>query len=135
VRSPVQEPSHATTFSRTYPAMAIEVRAVRADLRALLDGCPIAYDVMFCASELATNATVHSDSREPGGKFTVRAEVRPGVNVRVEVDDDGGPWTTPASDPDRSHGLDIIGKLATDWGITETPTGRTVWAQLDWPTT
>jgi hypothetical protein len=52
--------------------------------------------------------------------------------VRIEVSDDGGPWTPPAPDADRPHGLDIIQALADGWGITETPAGRAVWAQLDW---
>jgi hypothetical protein len=38
----------------TYPGTADQIRVVRADLRALLDDCPMADDVLVCASELAT---------------------------------------------------------------------------------
>jgi hypothetical protein len=42
-----------------------QIRAVRADLRALLGDSPIADDVILCASELAANAALHSRSRKP----------------------------------------------------------------------
>ena len=31
------------------------------------------------------------------------------------------------------HGLDIVGKLACDWGVDGGLTGWTAWARLDWP--
>jgi hypothetical protein len=43
----------------TYPGVAEHIRAVRADLRALLAKCPMADDVVLCASELAANAALH----------------------------------------------------------------------------
>jgi serine/threonine-protein kinase RsbW len=134
VRQPVPGQA-ATSFSRTYPGTPSQARAVRADLHALLPGCPIADDVILCASELAANATLHSRSRKPGRTITVRAEICSGIQVRLEVSDDGGPWTRPPADPDRPHGLDIITALAATWGTEDTATGRTVWALLDWPTT
>jgi anti-sigma regulatory factor (Ser/Thr protein kinase) len=119
----------------TYPASAECIGQVRADLRGLLDGCPAAHDVILCASELATNAVVHSDSRRPGGKFTVRAEVIPHRYARIEVEDSGGPWLTGVSDTDlsRGHGLDIVNALAAAWGIDGDHHARTVWARFDWP--
>src|SRR6266478_3363036 len=39
-----------------------QIRAVRADLRGLLGDCPMADDVILCASELAANAAIHSRS-------------------------------------------------------------------------
>jgi len=121
------------TFSRAYPAVASQIRVVRADLRALLDGCALAADAILCASELAANADLHSQSRKPGGTLTLRAQIHEGEHVRIEVDDDGGSWTESANDPGRPHGLEIIGMLTTKWGVIETRAGRTVWAQLDWP--
>ncbi|MGO9082865.1 MAG: ATP-binding protein [Streptosporangiaceae bacterium] len=123
--------SHASTC--TYPATREQISVVRAELRALLVGCPRADDIILCASELAANAAIHSHSAEPGGTITVHTDIRPGYHMRIEVRDDGGPWTPPARDADRPHGLDIIRALAGGWGTTETRTGRSVWAQLDWP--
>jgi anti-sigma regulatory factor (Ser/Thr protein kinase) len=79
------------TISMTYPGTAEQIRVVRADLRVLLDDCPIADDVILCASELATNAAIHSRSRLPGGTLTVRASVSPEYHVLIEVEDNGGP--------------------------------------------
>src|SRR6266704_5331931 len=105
------------TTSVTYPGTSEHIRVVRADLRRLLSDCPLADDVILCASELAANAAVHSSSRLPGGSFTVRAKIDPGHCAWIEVEDNGGPWTPPTSDPTRYHGLDIIRALASDWGI------------------
>jgi anti-sigma regulatory factor (Ser/Thr protein kinase) len=119
----------------TYPASAEHIGQVRANLRGLLDDCPVADDVILCASELAANAVLHSDSRKPGGKFTVRAEVIPRQYARIEVEDSGGTWIAASPDPDRSqrHGLDIISALAADWGIDGDHCARTVWARFEWP--
>ena len=121
------------TSGITYPGAAEHVRAVRADLRPLLAGCPMADDVILCASELATNAVLHSNSRLPGGTFTVRAAISPGHHVRIEVEDNGGPWTPATSGTARHHGLDIICIVANEWGIDGDYAGRTVWARFDWP--
>jgi len=101
-------------------------------MRRLLDGCPVADDVILCVSELATNAATHSDSRKSGGTFTVRTESRPGADVRIEVEDNGGPWISAAPDPSHGRGLGIVRALADDWGITTTPAGRAVWARIAW---
>lgn len=93
----------------------------------------MADDVLVCASELATNAVLHSDSRLPDGTFTVRAVIRPGDYVWVEIVDDGGAWAPVAADTERGHGLDIIRALADDWGVDGDHCGRTVWARFDWP--
>jgi hypothetical protein len=85
--------------TRTSPGTRDQVAAERADLRALLTGCPHA-DIILCVSELAANGTIHSDSARPGGTITVYADIREGDYVRIEVHDGGGSWTPPAPDPD-----------------------------------
>lgn len=121
------------TASVTYPGTTEQIRAVRADLRGLLGDCPVAHDVILCASELAANAAIHSRSRLPGGIFTVRATISPGHYAWVEVEDSGGSWTPATSDPTRCHGLDIVRALATDCGIDGDDTIRVIWARFDWP--
>jgi anti-sigma regulatory factor (Ser/Thr protein kinase) len=79
------------TTGVTYPGSAEHIRTVRADLRPILRDCPMADDVILCASELAANAALHSHSRLPGGTFTVHAKLSPGDYVWVAVEDDGGP--------------------------------------------
>jgi serine/threonine-protein kinase RsbW len=130
---PAAEALAMRTASATYPGAIERIRAVRADLRAFLGDCPMADDVILCASELAANAAIHSRSRLPGGIFTVRAVLSPGAYVWVEVEDSGGPWTTAISDLTRRHGLGIVRALASDWGIGGDDTARTVWARFNWP--
>ncbi len=119
--------------SVTYSGSTEHIRAVRTDLCAVLRDCPMADDVILCASELAANAALHSHSRLPGGTFTVRATVSPDLYARIEVEDDGGPWNQGMIDPTGHHGLDIVRALADEWGIDGDHTTRTIWARFDWP--
>ncbi len=122
-----------STRGVTYPGNIEHVSMVRADLRALLHDCPAADDVILCVSELAANAARHSDSRLPGGTFTVRAAASPGRRcIRIEVEDNGGPWISAPDDPTGHHGLDILRALAKEWGITGDHAARTIWARFDW---
>jgi serine/threonine-protein kinase RsbW len=133
MHTPAPRALASCTTSVTYPGAAEHVRAVRADLRAALRDCPIADDVILCTSELAANAALHSHSRLPGGTFTVQAMISPGQYVRIEVEDDGGPWMPSAKGSTEHHGLDIIRTLASEWGIDGDQSGRTIWARFDWP--
>ena len=105
---------------------------MRSVLRRFLEDCPAALDVLLCASELAANAVLHSDTGEAGGTFTVRAKLSPGEYVVVEVEDDGGRWIERGPGPSSGRGLDILGALATNWGVRSTARGRTVWATFGW---
>ncbi len=122
------------TSGVTYPGSIEHVSAVRTDLHALLRDCPRAEDVIICASELAANAALHSRSGLPGGTFIVRAAVNPGRHyIRIEVEDNGGPWISAPDDPTGHHGLDILRALAKEWGINGDHAARTTWAHFDWP--
>jgi hypothetical protein len=128
------KPVPPRAFTRSFPARPDQVREARKFLRAALEGCPAADDAVLCISELAANAVLHSDSRKPGGTFTVRAEVHPGDYLWVEVEDNGGRWHQHAHADGRPHGLDIVRALAADSGIDGDPvTGWVAWARLDLP--
>jgi serine/threonine-protein kinase RsbW len=116
----------------TYPGRPEHISSVRADLRILLNGCPILDDILLCVSELATNAILHSRSGLPGSRFIVRSRICPTDRCVIEVQDDGGGWAPAPSDPGYGHGLAIVQALATEWGIDGDHTGRTVWARFDW---
>ena len=135
MQTPASRALALRTSTVTYPGSAAQISVVRADLRVLLGDCPMADDVILCASELATNATLHSGSGLQGGTFTVRASIDLDHSVQVEVEDRGGPWASATTDPDRHHGLDIIRALAADWGITGDHIARTIWARFNWPGT
>lgn len=125
-------------WSHTFPATPAHAREARRFLAAILDGHPAADDATLCLSELVSNATIHSRSHEPGGHFTVRAE-RHGGQLRVEVRDQGGPWTGPSTgrwpeDEPHGRGLLIVARLARDWGRTgDSETGWTLWFVMDCP--
>ena len=130
---PVSRALAPRTTSVTYPGTTQQIRTVRADLRGLLGDCPMADDVILCASELAANSAIHSRSRLSGGIFTVRTTISPGNYAWVEVEDNGGPWAPAIGNPTRRHGLDIVRALASDWGIDGDDAARVIWARFDWP--
>jgi anti-sigma regulatory factor (Ser/Thr protein kinase) len=85
-------------------------------------------DVLLVCTELASNAYEHAE-----GPRVVRVE-RLADFVRVEVDDG-----TPAELPhigesrlgdSRGRGLMLVAQLSRCWGTRETPSGKTVWAEI-----
>jgi len=133
MQTPARRTIGLRTTEATYLGGTEHIRAVRAHLCAVLDGCPRADDVILCASELAANAAQHSRSRLPGGTFTVRAIISPDHYARIEVQDNGGLWNQGMIDPIRHHGLDIVRAVADEWGIDGDNTTRTLWARFDCP--
>jgi anti-sigma regulatory factor (Ser/Thr protein kinase) len=118
-------------WSRSFPATPEQAREARRFLTAILDGRP-ADDAILCLSELVTNATIHSRSQQPGGYLTVRVQRRDD-HVRVEVCDQGGPWTEAAHEDGRAgRGLLIVDRLASTWGRSgNAGTGWITWFELE----
>jgi anti-sigma regulatory factor (Ser/Thr protein kinase) len=83
-------------------------------------------------SELVTNAILHTDSRKPGGTFTVVVLGLPD-GALVEVLDDGSA-STPVVKGDRlagaGQGLFLVEQVAAQWGYLIYPGGTTVWFRL-----
>jgi serine/threonine-protein kinase RsbW len=129
---PAARPTAPRIIARIYCGIPMHIRQVRSDLHDVLADCPVADDVLLCASELATNAVRHSRSGLPGGTFTVQVAVVPGSRVRIEVRDEGGWWAPALANSDRRHGFDIVGALAADWAIEGDDGGRTASAVLSW---
>src|SRR5258708_4139434 len=78
----------ARRTAATFPGRLEELRRMRAGLRRELNGCPVADEVILCASELAPNAVLHSDTRHRDGTFTSRARLGPCEYVLIELEDD-----------------------------------------------
>jgi anti-sigma regulatory factor (Ser/Thr protein kinase) len=131
-RSPGSAPP--VTCSRTFPATPSQIREARQFLTEVLDSSPLTTDALLCLSELVTNAIEHSRSARAGGRVTVRATKDAGI-VRVEVEDEGGPWQPRTrDDPQRGRGLLIVGRLAHNWEISgDGTTSRTVSFELRCP--
>ncbi len=105
------------------------IRAATRDVARYLRAVPANHRKVI-ASELATNAAIHSASQ--GRFFTLRCELH-ASHCRVEVEDLGGPWRRETGQ-DRPHGLDLVEALAGagNWGVSGNSLGRTVWARLTW---
>jgi hypothetical protein len=93
-------------------------------------------EATLCATELATNAILHSN-----GRFVVTVRTI-GAGIRIEVMDASPhqiPWATPrtgtASDltamGQSGRGLQIVSALATRWGVFTTAEAKTIWVELD----
>jgi anti-sigma regulatory factor (Ser/Thr protein kinase) len=117
-----------------FPAKPAQIREARGFLAGLLGDRTAADDAVLCLSEVATNAIQHSRSAGPGGRFSVRAELD-GEWLRVEVGDQGGPWTRLIHrDGLRGRGLLILAELAASWGRGgDAGAGWRVWFEMHCP--
>jgi len=124
----------ATIFEQSYRGTADQVRRVRADLALIATACPVVDALVLLASELATNAILHSRSGHPDATFAVRASLYPGDYAWVEVVDRGGPWTDDQCDDEHGRGLSIVAAIAGDdnWGVEGDLASRVVWFRLGW---
>jgi anti-sigma regulatory factor (Ser/Thr protein kinase) len=105
---------------------------VRAALRQIKGLGAVRDDAILVASELVTNAVVHSGG-SPGDTIRVRA-VLVGGDVSISVHDPGLSGDTPQlRDTDVTQaggrGLRIVKQLARRWGF-ELDRGHRVWAEL-----
>ena len=118
-------------FWASYPGVPEAVTAARRHVAQALAGVPSVDDAVFAVSEATANAVVHSRSGQPGGWFTVAAEVVPGVLAAVVVTDQGGAWSGRAADT-YPHGLEIVRTMATEVRVDGDEDGRTVWVIFPW---
>jgi hypothetical protein len=110
-----------------FPGRPDQVSQVRHLVRQRTRNTPVADDMVLIASELASNAVLHSPSR--GAAFTVACEVS-AQYVWIAVEDLGGPWR-PQEPDGCHHGLQIVAALATRWGVEATLDGCVVWARVE----
>ncbi len=117
-----------------FPGRPETVGAARAMVREALGDNPKTDDVEMIASELVTNAILHSRSGR-GGHVWVEVRRRRDW-IRVAVTDDGAQessFNLRSADEmeDFGRGLAIVNALADSWGArSEVDNCHTVWAEL-----
>lgn len=110
-----------------------QLAVMRRWLTSLLPECPARDDVLSVATELASNALLHTASGN-GGWFAVEVTWLESA-VRVGVADGGGPAEPHViEDPGGEHGrgLLLVHGLSLRTGVTGDRNGRLVWADVAW---
>ncbi|MFJ4962419.1 ATP-binding protein [Streptomyces sp. NPDC088729] len=91
----------------------------------------LAGDAALVVSELATNALLHGAIR--GRLFRVHLTLTASA-LRIAVSDPRGERLPCLREPDAEdcygRGLQIVARLADDWGVEPRTVGKTVWAEL-----
>jgi hypothetical protein len=117
--------------TRAFPGHPSQVRQARSFLAGLLHGCPAADTAVLLISEIAANAVAYSASGRPGGTFTVRAELLPGVHIHAELEDQGGNWDGDISASECPHGLYLLRELSNDCGTRRGQQGWITWYTIE----
>ena len=95
-------------------------------------GCDdsLVFAAVLATSELVTNAVVHA-----GTAVDLRVEID-GPRLRVQVNDYGGGCPVHVRvpfDADRGHGLMVVSRVATKWGVDLESDRKWVWFELPCP--
>jgi anti-sigma regulatory factor (Ser/Thr protein kinase) len=101
--------------------------------KALGEDDPATDVAVLLASEIVTNAVLHSNSGRVGGTVTITA-AEMGGGVRIEVADEGSERSIPEVKGhgcvSGGHGLLLVQTLADQWGYLRDDLGTTVWFWL-----
>ncbi|MGA2829638.1 MAG: ATP-binding protein [Streptosporangiaceae bacterium] len=120
--------------TRSFPGRPDQISAVRALLADFLAGFPAADEAILLASELCTNAVTYSASGQPGGTFTVRAQLT-GTYLHAQVEDQGSTWDGSLEPADPPHGLYLLRTLSTACGTFPGICGWVTWFTITNATT
>ena len=137
--TPSRPSARTMWWTRRFRGGPDQVLEVRHWLEDLLPDCAARADVLLLASELCTNAIVHSRSGEAGGQFSVDVDWAPAL-ARVVIGDQGSakaPAIAPRSGDaaqlgESGRGLLLVDDVADDWGTASCPNRRWVWADVQW---
>ena len=128
---PIRDDGGKARAMGIFPRQAESVAQARAWLSEFLAAqrvpLPVRDDAVLIMSELVTNALRHGL-----GEIVTRTSISDG-GLHLSVTDSGRelPALQPV-DPERigGVGLQIVARLASQWGIAPFPGGKTVWASL-----
>jgi anti-sigma regulatory factor (Ser/Thr protein kinase) len=110
-----------------------ELSVLRRWLSSLLPECPSRDDVLSVASELASNAVLHTASGH-GGWFAVEITVYSRAVLVAVADCGSSSEPRMIDDPGADHGrgLLMVHRLSVRTGVVGDGRGRLVWAQVPW---
>jgi anti-sigma regulatory factor (Ser/Thr protein kinase) len=119
-------------WQMTFPGLEDQPRRVREKLSVVLRAHPNLDEILLVASELCTNAVVHTRSGGQGGTFGVEVTAIGEESLMIAVTDEGAS-TVPrlrAAKPTEIHfrGLQVVESLSLAYGDYGDAEGRTVWA-------
>jgi serine/threonine-protein kinase RsbW len=121
-----------TSWRREFPGDPRQLAVMRRWLASLLPACPARDDLAVVATELGSNAILHTASQ--GGQFAVEVTRYQGA-VRVAVTDVGaadGPRIIDDPLGEHGRGLRAVRGLSARTGVSGGPAGRRVWADIAW---
>jgi len=133
-RAPSLPGSYAVRVRRTFPGRPDQVASVRNFVRFVLCPVPVVDEAVLLASELATNAVIHTASGQ-GGTFDVAVSRYPSA-VRLAVHDAGShqvPMPRPRDHlTEGSRGLGLVNLMADRRRHSADMDGRSVFFELCW---
>ena len=120
-------------WRRVFPGEARQLAALRRFLAVLLPECTARDDVMSVATELGSNAILHTASGQDG-RFAVEI-AWDAAAVHVAVGDGGaasGPRVVEDPQQEGGRGLLLVRGLSRTCGVCGDQRGRVVWADVPW---
>lgn len=116
----------------TFPGLEDQPGHVRRELAHVLRAHPDLDSILLVASELSTNAVLHTRSGHQGGTFSVEVTAISSESLIVAVTDEGAPTgprlLTPAHTDTHFRGLQVVQGVSLGYGVDGGEEGRTVWA-------
>jgi anti-sigma regulatory factor (Ser/Thr protein kinase) len=122
-----------TRWRQVFPGDQPQLAVMRRWLNSVLPDCPERGDVVSVATELGTNAVLHTETGR-GGWFAVEITWY-GAVMRVAVADCGGPGEPQVIEHvqgEHGRGLALVRGLAIRLGFQGDQHGRVVWADVPW---
>lgn len=125
-------------WARDFPGGKDQIGPARHWIEDLLPECEPLDDILLLASEVCTNAVVHTLSGKDG-RFSVDVEWSPSL-ARVMIGDQGSlkaPAISSKKDgaswmDEYGRGLWLVSELAQAWGTATHLGGRSVWFDISW---